>query len=107
VLEIGCGSGLSGIVAAIVKRSCKKIFFTDYDKNILQNCLHNAGNNLVALAASGYELESKFSVRLLDLSNFEQCLHPSAAQPTLFCFSDKDLLDLNLVSVILLADGPY
>ncbi|CAF0847987.1 unnamed protein product, partial [Didymodactylos carnosus] len=94
ILELGAGIGLTSI---IVSRFAELVYCTDYNIELLQIAQQNIENNL-------YEIDNKVQIRCLDWLKHSHCL-PCTSD--LFNWTDKDIVQLNDLEIILAADVIY
>ncbi|KAK9803737.1 hypothetical protein WJX73_009652 [Symbiochloris irregularis] len=99
-LELGCGSGLAGIVMAML---AERVFLTDIGEAVLGNCQRNVDAN-----SHHFQAGSQTAlVRQMDWLHPE-CLQSSAAEtPGPFGWSPEDKDQLRTLDVILAADTVY
>ena len=64
VLELGCGVGVLGPVAALA--GAREVILTDFDPVVLDLCAHNQALNRAALAAGAPQSKAEVLVRRLD-----------------------------------------
>lgn len=95
MLELGCGTGLCGIVAAL--QDARSVILTDYSDKVLENVRENVTINLG-------DAQTACLVRKLDF--FEMLPHtPAVAEATKYSWIQQELITLSAVEIVLVADG--
>lgn len=96
VLDLGSGTGLTSVIAALF---CKKIYCTDNGENILKIAQHNLDSNILTISD---ELKWNYVVRELDW--FQDDLKAGTEN---FSFTEEEIEEIKSVDIIIAADVVY
>uniref|UniRef100_A0A6B2LAN9 Methyltransferase-like protein 22 n=1 Tax=Arcella intermedia TaxID=1963864 RepID=A0A6B2LAN9_9EUKA len=105
IMELGCGSGFSGLIAS---RIAKKCYLTDFDEEVLKNCQRNVSLNSHLFEKDPNSDQLITQVKKLDLQqNHLNFPHSLLSLDSQFQWTNSDIENLKDLSIIIGADIIY